>query len=706
MASPHSLLGDLALVLCVAAIITIVCQKLRLPVVLGYVLSCLVVGPHVPTPLFANREEIETLSELGVILLMFFIGLEFSLRKLVRVGAVAGLITLIEVSLMLSLGYFVGQLFGFSPRECLFTGAIVSISSTMIVAKAFAERPPPRRLVELVFGVLVFEDIVAVLLLAGLTALPSGGHAAASTESATHAMLVAAGKLLLWLLLALLLGLLIIPRLFRLIARLKSDETLLLASVGLAFLAAVLMRWLGYSVALGAFIAGSLVAESGQGEKIERLVMPLRDLFGAVFFVSVGMLIDPRLLFASIPVVLVLVGVVLFGKLLGVFTGAFLTGNGVRTSLAAGLSLTQIGEFSFIIAAVGLQKGETRESRYAVAVAVSVLTALCTPWLVGHSTRAASFVDRRLPRPLQTFAVLYGSWIERLRAPSGEQRSRLRRLIRVMLFDAGCLLLLSIGAKAARGVLAPRLHRLGVPENIERTASGTLIFLLALPFFFGIARASRAIAAVLSRQVVPEPPSGQVDTGAAPRRLLTAALEVLLILLVGLPLVAVTQPFLTILPGAAALLLSLSAVLFSLWRRAKDLQGHVRAVGEVLLEAVVEQSQADASEGEPKKNEAEERPAAPAVPLEVERALPGLGVLAGYRIPAGSLVIGRTLSSLNLRGLTGATVLAIKRDEGGVVAPSAQESLHEKDILILSGSADAVAAAQELLRGQNEAPQS
>ncbi len=245
----QTFLKALATVLCAAAVTTVIFQWLRLPVVLGYVLAGMVVGPHIPLPLVADRAIVESLSELGVTLLMFSLGLEFSLRKLVRIGATSGLIMIIEVSTMLGLGYLAGRLLGFTPLEAIYTGAIVSISSTMMIAKSFQDRRPDRRHVELVFGVLVFEDLMAILLLAALTTLSAG-------RLTTAALAGAAGRLLLFLLLLLVAGLLLIPRLVRAVARLGSAETLLVLSIGLCSAMALLAHAMGYSVALGAFVAG------------------------------------------------------------------------------------------------------------------------------------------------------------------------------------------------------------------------------------------------------------------------------------------------------------------------------------------------------------------------------------------------------------------------------------------------------------------
>jgi len=379
----HGFLQNLALVLCTAAITTVVFHRLRQPVVFGYLLAGMIVGPHTPIPLAADESMVRTLSELGVILLMFSLGLEFRLRRVVQVAATSGIAALFETSVMFGLGFLVGQLFGWTAIESVFVGAMVAISSTTIIAKAFAEQGIKGKLNEIVFGILIVEDLIAIFLVAVLTAVASGGGVTAESLGLTAIRLV---TFLVGLIGA---GLLVIPRLIRAVVRLDSDETTLVATIGICFAAALLALTFGYSVALGAFIAGSLVAESGEAVRIERFVHPVRDMFVAIFFVSVGMLIEPRVILDHSGAVVALMALVIVGKAIAVTAGSFLTGNGLRSSVQAGMSLTQIGEFSFIIAAVGLAAGATRNFLYPVAVAVSALTTLTTPWLIRGAGPAA-----------------------------------------------------------------------------------------------------------------------------------------------------------------------------------------------------------------------------------------------------------------------------------------------------------------------------
>lgn len=419
MSDAHEFLQNLALVLCTAAVTTVVFQRLRQPVVFGYLLAGMIVGPHTPIPLAADEAMVRTLSELGVILLMFSLGLEFRLKRVVQVAATSGVAALFETSMMLGLGFLVGRALGWTTIESIFAGAMVAISSTTIVARALAEQDVRGRLTEIVFGILIVEDLIAIFLVAVLTAIAVGGGISPESLGLT------AIRLLAFLVGLIGFGLLIVPRLIRTVIKLDKSETTLVATIGICFAAALLALGFGYSVALGAFIAGSLVAESGESVRIEQYVHPVRDMFVAIFFVSVGMLIEPRVIVEHAGEIAALVVLVIVGKVVSVTVGSFLTGNGLRSSMQAGMSLAQIGEFSFIIAAVGLAAGVTREFLYPVAVTVSAVTTLTTPWLIRSAGPAAMWVDRKLPRPLQTTAALYGSWIERMQSapPSGSLAS-------------------------------------------------------------------------------------------------------------------------------------------------------------------------------------------------------------------------------------------------------------------------------------------
>lgn len=675
MHGDRTLLVDLALVLCVAAVTTVVFRKLRQPVVLGYVLAGLIVGPHVPVPLFADAGHVRTLSELGVVLVMFSVGLEFSIRRLVRVLPSAGPAGLVQLSVMLWLGYLAGQSLGWSARESLFCGAMVAISSTMIVAKVFAEQGVRGKVSDLVFGLLLVQDLAAVLLLALLTALSSEGGLSGA------ALAISAGRLVAFLLALVIAGFFVVPRAIRFVASLRSPETLLVSSIGLSFALALLAQALGYSVALGAFLAGSLVAESGEAPLVERLVRPVRDVFAAVFFVSVGMAVDPGMIAENWIAVVLLTAVVLVGQVCSVSLGCFLGGSDVRTSIQAGMSLAQIGEFSFIIAGVGIGLGAIRESMYPVAVAVSAVTTFATPWLIRASGSVALHVDRRLPKPLQTFVALYGGWFERLRTSRREEpRERPARILRLLCFDAVAIAVIVIGTSLSRHALLGWTQSLGVSTEAALLIVVALAGAMCAPFVIGIFGCARALGHTLTVALLPTGGEGNVDLAPAPPRALLVTVQIGIVLLVGLPLVALTQPFVPALWGGAVLAVLLGVLGIAFWRGAEGLQAHVRAGAQIIVEALVRQA------GDPRLPTLD----------DVQPLLPALGDLTPVRLEESSPAVGATLAQLNLRGLTGATVIAITRGTQGIV-PSASEVLARNDCLALAGTHEAVEAARRLL---------
>ena len=438
------------------------------------------------------------------------------------------------------------------------------------------------RVAELTFGILIVEDLIAIVLLATLGALAAGGGLGVETIGLT---LVRLGTFLAGLLAA---GLLLVPRTMRRVVALGRDETTLVAAVGLCFGVALLALAFGYSVALGAFVAGSLVAESGESERVEALVGPVRDVFVAIFFVSVGMLLDPTVVAAHWRTILLFTALVMAGKALFASAGAFLAGAGLRTAVQTGLSLAQIGEFSFLIASLGVAAG-ARAELFTIAVAVSAITTLATPMLVQRASGVAAWVDRKLPHRLQTFAALYGTWLARLRTASPAEPPRRRRLVRRLVLDSALLAVIILGAFAERGRFAPLVHG-WVDLAPERGEQLVLLGALALtlPVVITMFLTARHLAGDLALQALPQPARG-VDAARAPRRALTATVHL------GLTTLALAVPLLLLQPMlprystpvivAAFLLLLVGAV----WTAARDLEGHARAGAEVIATALAQE---------------------------------------------------------------------------------------------------------------------
>ncbi len=390
---PH-LISDLALILGAAAIAILLFKKLKQPVVLGYIVAGLLVGPHFSFfPTVTEVDSIKVWAEIGVIFLLFSLGLEFSFKKLMKVGSAALITGLFEVTLMLVIGYFAGKMLHWNKMDSMFLGGIIAISSTTIIFRAFEElNIKHKKFAGMVIGVLVIEDLVAVLLMVLLSTV------AVTNQVEGGALIESLIKLLFSLILWFLAGIFILPGLLKQAARFLNDEMLLILSIGLCLGMVLLASGAGFSAALGAFIMGSLLAETTQAERIEHLFKPVKDLFGAVFFVSVGMLINPSLLVTYAWPVLLLTLAVMIGKTVHVTLGAIIAGQPLKQSIQAGASMSQIGEFSFIIATLGLSLKVTSDFLYPIAVGVSVITTFFTPYMIRFSEPLYRFVEKGLPQ--------------------------------------------------------------------------------------------------------------------------------------------------------------------------------------------------------------------------------------------------------------------------------------------------------------------
>lgn len=387
------LIKDLALILGAAGIITIFFKKLKQPVVLGYIIAGLLVGPNFKLfPTIGDVEGIKIWAEIGVVFLLFALGLEFSFKKLVKVGGSAAITGITELSFMMMLGYGMGQVLGWSNMDSMFLGGIIAISSTTIIFRAFDELGlKTKQFSSLVIGVLVIEDLVAILLMVLLSTV------AVSQQFEGTQMFLSIGKLLFFLCLWFLMGIFLLPTFFKKVSRFLNSETLLVLSLALCLGMVVLADQVGFSAALGAFIMGSILAETTQAHKIEHLITSVKDLFGAIFFVSVGMLIDPQILVDYAVPVLILTLSVILGKTIFVASGALLAGRPLKQAVQAGTSMSQIGEFSFIIATLGVSLNVTSSYLYPIAVGVSVITTFTTPYMIKLAEPLYQFLLKVLP---------------------------------------------------------------------------------------------------------------------------------------------------------------------------------------------------------------------------------------------------------------------------------------------------------------------
>jgi CPA2 family monovalent cation:H+ antiporter-2 len=425
------LISDLALILGAAAIMTLLFKQLKQPLVLGYIIAGILVSPNFT--LFPSIMEVKSVSiwaEIGVIFLLFSLGLEFSFRKLAQVGGSASVSAFVEAIGMSALGYASGKLLGWSTLDSIYLGAALAVSSTTIIIKAVEELGlKKKKFATLVFGILIVEDLITIAILVLLTTL------SVSQQFDGTEMLLSVLKLVVFLILWFVTGIFFIPTLLKRARHLMTDETLLIVSIAMCLLMVFLAAKAGFSPALGAFVMGSLLAETTKAEKIEHLVMPVKDLFGAIFFVSVGMMIDLNTIGEyAIPILLITV-VCIVGKIISTGMGAFISGNSLKVSLQTGMSLAQIGEFSFIIAALGVSLNATSNFLYPIIVAVSGVTTFTTPYLIRAGAPFYEWIDKRLPEKWRKSLTRYSSEATTITAASDFQQVLKSFIVNVLLFS-------------------------------------------------------------------------------------------------------------------------------------------------------------------------------------------------------------------------------------------------------------------------------
>lgn len=526
MSHAHAFLQDLAVIMLLAGAITLIFHRLKQPVVLGYIAAGMIAGPHTPPySLVSDRETIELLAELGVIFLLFSLGLEFSLKKLKHVGATAFIAALTEIVLMLWVGYEIGQAFDWSMMDSLFLGAMLAISSTTIIIKALDELGLKReRFAQMIFGILIVEDILAIAILALLSGIALTGNVSAGAVMGT------VSKLGIFLVVALLLGLLLVPRLLAFVARSNSREMLLITVLAICFGFCLLVTKFGYSMALGAFVIGAIMAESREIHMIERLIEPLRDTFSAIFFVAIGMLVDPHVMVEYALPIAVITVVVILGKIVSCSLGTFAAGNDARTSLRVGMGLAQIGEFSFIIASLGLALNVISDFLYPVAVAVSAITTLTTPYLIRSADGTASFIKKVAPDSWSKNLHLYGEWLRSIR-PTGDGvviAAMVKRILTHALLNFCVVAAIFLAGAYTVRYTELRLWMGDLTPPWRATVFWAACLLLALPFLVAAYRKLEALGLMLAEVSVKPEAAGQYTMPV--RRLIASALPVISLL--------------------------------------------------------------------------------------------------------------------------------------------------------------------------------
>lgn len=679
MAEELALIRDLALVLVTAGVTALLFHKLRLSPVLGYLAAGVLVGPHVQGfPLVQDPQNIAVLAQLGVIFLLFSLGLHFHLGRLRQVGGLALTAGVLEVSLMIGTGFLVARLFDWGFTDALFLGAILAISSTTLIVKVLNDQGRLKDpTTEAVFGILLVEDVVAVLLIALLSSLALTG----SVSAAALGELLA--RIAIFVVATLVLGLVVLPRLVDYVARLKVDEILVLIVVGAAFAVAMVAVALELSIALGAFIAGAIVAESRASGLVERRIAPLRDVFTAVFFVSTGILLNPFDAVAYWPAILILAAVCIVGKMLAVGFATFVAGYPPAQAMRVGISMAMIGEFSFVIAQLGRDLNVTAPFLFPVAVSVSAVTALATPALIRRSDAIVKGVSRVLPESWRAYAATYSAWVDRIRPRGADAYSTgydASAGVRALSYAA---VLLALGFAA--NVLDDRVLDLYGQRLVVAVAFYALVALVSVPILIGLARAVRDLVGSLVKVVIP-PEQLETRRGQAAAAVLRNTLYVFLGGLLLVVAVAAGAAFLPPLPLLAGALVVVVAAAFLL-------RGSLRKLDAQLEEAVDTVFRGDASAASRDQ-----------VLTLIREKYPWDMHVESVVVPAGSRAANRRIRDLALPQRTGATIVTHEHDGVQAVNPPPDVVLAPGDKVGVLGEREQVEAARALLT--SEAPAS
>ncbi len=666
-------LQDLAVVMIAAAVVTLLFHIIRQPVVLGYLLAGLIIGPHTPPfPLIHDEHSIRTLSELGLILLMFSLGMHFSLRQLKRVGATAAIAAVLEILLMFWVGYEVGRFFGWRTMDSIFLGAMLSISSTTIIVKALGDLGKSKaKFAQIIFGILIIEDLLAIAMIALLSGVATTGELAAGE------ILRTTGRITIFLSVALVLGLIAVPPLLRVVGKYKSDEMLLITVLGLCFGVALLAVKLGYSVALGAFVIGTIVGEAREIGKIKLLTEPVRDMFSAIFFVAIGMMIDPKLLAEHwLPIVILTVAVVV-GKVLTCSFGTFIAGHDTRTSLRVGMGLAQIGEFSFIIASLGLSLKVTSDFLYPIAVTVSAITTLFTPYLIQSADGMVAWFDRVAPKSFVAYLELYSRWVERIRgARSKPGRKLLWKWFGQMALNVAIVTGIFIAAAYAPPFIENWLPNLPQWLGGAKSLAWLGASVLGLPGVIAILRKLQAFALLLAEMSVNPNRAGK--NAAAIRGIISRTVFITGIIVLGLWVLVVSSPFLTSLTALSVLLVIIGIVAGLFWRFFISIHAKAQVA---LRESLAENPPPSAHE------------------LPLPHVLKG-AELEIVTLPPNCAAAGKLIRELALRTQTGASIVGIERPDATIINPSPEEELHSGDQLFLLGTREQLEAARASLCGE------
>ncbi len=665
---------DLALILISAGIFTILFKWLKQPVVLGYIVAGFIASPHlkellitITQELFGNRgdllvfylkkipsvkdmENISTWADIGVIFLLFALGLEFSFKKLLKVGGTASIATLINMGSMIVVGYYVGRLLGWGEMDSIFLGGMLSMSSTTIIIKAFNDMNLQKtKFANIVSGMLIVEDMTAILMMVVLSTV------AVSSDFEGVYMANSLFRLLLFIFMWFVVGIYLIPTMFKKMKKYLNDETLLIISVGLCLGMVLFSTSVGFSAALGAFIMGSILAETIESKHIEHLTEPLKNLFGAVFFVSVGIMIDPLVIWKHGSIVLLLTTIILVGRVIFASLGVIASGQGLKVAIQSGFSLAQIGEFSFIIATLGMSLGVISNILYPIIVAVSVITTFTTPYFIKISPVVSDYIEKHIPSKWNKLIVGYASSDYKVVNKQNDWNKLLKNiLLQVFIYfmiSAAVMLICKI-------YIIPFIikHVSGIWGSL---LSAAITLTLMAPF--------------MRAMIMKKNKSQEFKNLWNDSHFNRGVLISLIVLRIVLAVVLVSIVLFPLFPTAKTLLILIAFAVTVGVILSKELKKHSRKIEDHFLKNLSQ------------KQVYEENKAA--IPIIVANNIRAKEIhIEEFEIPPNSSIIGKTLQELNFKQKTGASIITILRGNRKINIPNANEYIYPYDKIVVSGS--------------------
>ena len=651
----YPLIGDLGLILMTAGVAVLLFKKIRQPLVLGYLIAGFLAGPHFDFfPSVKDTHNVKVWAEIGVIILLFSLGLEFSFKKLMKVGGSASITAAFQISFMIGAGYLTGQFMGWSTMDSIFLGAILSISSTTIIIRAFEEvGVKSQKFAGIVFGALIIEDIVAILLMVLLSTI------AVSQQFSGMELLESTLKLSFFLILWFVGGIFFIPTFFKKTKKLLNEETTLIISLAMCLMMVILAAKAGFSAALGAFIMGSIIAETTKAERIEHLVKPVKDLFGAVFFVSVGMLINPETLAEYWLPVLIITLVTIFGKTFSTTIGALVSGQPLKQSVQAGMSLAQIGEFSFIIATLGMSLGVTSQFLYPIVVAISAVTTFTTPFFIKSSVTVYNGLEKILPDKLLRKIESYSYSTQTIRSESSWKVFLKANVFQIVIHS---VIILGVIVIASRYIIP-----LSSDTFWNQVIITSMVFVILAPFLWALALrrvANKAMEDIKRNRKY-----------KGPVTLILFIRICLALFYTGLLLNSFISPLIA--AGALAVLIA-GGLLFP-----KKLQHVYNRLESHFIKNL---NSREISERVRRRSE----------------LTPWDGHMAIFEVPSESKIAGKALHELRLREDIGINIAIIKRGEKTINVPPRNEVIYPRDVLYVIGTDEQVLLFEEYLENSRE----